>query len=110
MPAWAALALHFGGREAILAIFSLGAMLPLYAGVLEDVNEGDLLRSRLVGFLCAALAAALAYRWYTQGHTFYAVLAALLVLPGLVDWRTTAKPRPGAATDAATGASEPRPE
>lgn len=94
IPAWAALALHFGGREAILAVFSLAAMLPLYAGVMEDVNEGHPLRARIVGFLCTALTAALAWRWYTQGHTFYAVAAALLALPGLVDWRTPAKPPP----------------
>lgn len=88
-------------------MFSLASMLPLYAGVIEDVNEGYPLRSRIVGFLCAALCAALAWRWYSQGHTFYTVFAVLLVLPGLVDWRTTA-PKPKPASDAPdTGASDP---
>lgn len=80
-------------------MFSLASMLPLYAGVIEDVNEGHHLRSRVVGSLCAALCAALAWRWYTQGHTFYTVLAVLLILPGLVDWRTPPKPPPPGSPD-----------
>jgi len=80
-------------------VFSLASMLPLYAGVIEDVNEGLHRRSRIVGFLCSALCAALAWRWYTQGHTFYTVFAVLLILPGLVDWRTPPKTPPPNPSD-----------
>ena len=85
LPAWAALALHFGGREWILAVFSLASMMPLYAGVQEHATWGRPRLARVLGLLCAAVAVALAVRWYGQGRTVLAVLAAVLALPGLMD-------------------------
>lgn len=93
VPAWAALALAFGGPEAILAIFSLASMLPLYAGVQEYANDHRPRLARVVGLVCAAVALALAWRWYTHDRWFSAVLAALLALPGLVG---QAPPKPHA--------------
>lgn len=84
IPAWAALALAFGGHEAILAIFSLTSMLPLYAGVQEYANDRRPRLARFVGLLCAAVALALAWRWYQLGRPLSTALAVLLALPGLV--------------------------
>ena len=85
VPGWAALVLAFGGREAILAVFSLASMLPLYAGVQEHATGGRPRLARVLGLLCAAVAVALAVRWYGQGRTVLTVLAAMLALPGLMD-------------------------
>ena len=80
VPAWAQLAIHFGGREAILIVFSLAAMLPLMAGVQEVMGAGRPRLARVLGLLCAAIALALAWRWYEQGRVVLPIVAVLLAL------------------------------
>lgn len=84
LPAWAALVLAFGGREAILAVFSLASMLPLYGEVQELMECGWPRLARALGLLFAAVALALAWRWYGQGRTLLLVFAVVLSLPGLL--------------------------
>lgn len=80
VPAWAQLAIHFGGREAILIVFSLAAMLPLITGVQEVMGAGRPRLARVLGLLCAAIALALAWRWYEQGRVVLPIVAVLLAL------------------------------
>jgi len=94
VPAWAQLALHHGGPELILAVFSLASMLPLTAGVQEVMNDGRPRLARVLGLLCAALAAALAWRWYGLGRPFLCSFAVLTAIPGLLG---PAPPRPPTA-------------
>lgn len=82
VPAWAALALHFGGPELVLAVFSLASMLPLMAGVQEVMNDGWPRLARVFGLACAAVALALAWRWYDQGRPILCALAVVCALPG----------------------------
>jgi len=84
VPGWAALVLAFGGREAILAVFSLASMLPLYAEAQELMECGWPRLARALGLLFAAVALALAWRWYGQGRTLLLVFAVVLSLPGLL--------------------------
>lgn len=84
IPAWAALALHFGGPELIMAVFSLASMLPLMAGVQEIMNDGRPRLARALGLACAAVALALAWRWYAQGRPILCALAIVCSLPGLL--------------------------
>lgn len=99
LPAWGALVYAFGGREAILAVFSLAAMLPLYAGVMEYAQEGRPRLARGLGLVCAAVALALALRWYGQGRVVFTALAGLLAVPGLLG--VDPPKRPDAAPPAA---------
>lgn len=84
VPAWAVLALHFGGPELILAVFSLASMLPLTAGVQEVMTDGWPKLARVLGLACAAVALALAWRWYALGRPISCALAILCSLPGLL--------------------------
>lgn len=85
IPAWGALVLAFSGREGILAVFSLAAMIPLHAGTHELETEGRPVLARVWGALFAALALALAWRWFTQERLVFASIAALLAVPWLVE-------------------------
>lgn len=100
MPAWGALVFVFAGREGILAVFSLAAMVPLYAGAQEVVHGGRPRVARGLSLVFAAVAGALAWRWWVDGRTVCAVLAGLLALPGLLG---PALPRAGG--DGAAGMS-----
>jgi hypothetical protein len=84
MPAWGALVFAFAGREGIMAVFSLAAMLPLYAGAQEVAHGGRPRVARALSLAFAAVAGALAWRWWTDGRTVWAVLAGLSTIPGLL--------------------------
>ncbi len=84
IPAWATLLLHFGGRESILAVFSLASMLWLAVGVQEVMNDGWPRSARALGLVCAAIALALAWRWYEQSRPILTTFALLSALPGLL--------------------------
>lgn len=84
MPAWAGLMFALSGREGIVAVFSLAAMVPLYAGALEVRSGGRPRLARALELAFAAVAGALAWRWWSDGRTVFAGLAAVLAAPGLL--------------------------
>lgn len=87
IPAWGALVMAFCGREGILAVFSLAAMIPLLAGTTELEKEGRPGLARACGVVFAGVALVLAWRWFTQERLVFASLAALLAVPWLVPTR-----------------------
>lgn len=99
IPAWATLLIHFGGPESVLAVFSLASMLWLAAGVQEVMNDGWPRSARALGLVCAAIALALAWRWYEQSRPILTTFALLCSLPGLLG---PAAPRPTSAAPPAS--------
>lgn len=84
IPSWAVLALHFGGRHAVVAIFSLAATLWTYVGMIEHHDEGRPRVGRAIGLLGALVVAGYAALWFHTDHPVLGAFGVLAMLPGVL--------------------------
>jgi len=84
IPGWATLLIHFGGREAVRAVFVLAATLWAFVGMIEHADEGRLVIGRAIGLIGGAVVATFAWFWFAGGHPVLGSLGALAAIPGVL--------------------------